>query len=90
MPKDLRSLAHVVVIPQRLAILRDSFLHAILEILALRIAIRLHHAFQENLFVLLTGRLVLAPRRTDGVVDWLKYFVEPSVEALVGVSAHML
>ena len=90
MPKDLRSFTHVIVIPQGLAILCNSFLDAMLEILCIGIAIRLHDTLQENLFVLQAGRLVLAPRWADGVIDGLKYLVQPSGEAFVGVSTHML
>lgn len=39
MPEDLRPLAHVVVVPQRLALLRHAFLHTMLEVLRLLVAL---------------------------------------------------
>ena len=62
MPEDLRALAHVVVIAQSLTFLGHALLHAVLEVLRLLVALRFQHALQENLFILLAGRLVLRSR----------------------------
>ena len=67
-PKDEGALAHVVVIAQSLALLVDALLHAVLEVLGLGVAFRLHHALQKDLLVLNAGRLVLGLVWADQVV----------------------
>lgn len=89
MPKDLGSLAHIVIVSERLTILRNAVLHAILEVLRLGIAVRFKHTLQEDLFVLLAGWLVLLSRWANGVVDRLEDAVQPSVKSIMGLGlAH--
>lgn len=85
MPEDLGALAHVVVVAQGLALLRHALLHAVLEVLRLLVALGLQHALQEDLLVLLAGRLVLRARGAQRGVDRLEETVEPAVETLVAV-----
>lgn len=86
MPKYLRSLAHVIVITQGLAILCYSVLNAVLEVLGLLIAGRLKHALQKYIFILLAGGFMLGSRRSDQGINWLEYPLQPSVKSLMNVS----
>jgi hypothetical protein len=89
-PEDLRPLAHVVVVSQRLALLSDALLHAVLEVPTLLVALRLQHALQEDLLVLHAGRLVLLPRRAYRVVNRLEHPVQPPVEPIVRLLTHII
>jgi hypothetical protein len=80
-PKYLRPLAHVVVVPQSLAVLGDAVLGAVHEVLGLLEAVRLHDAVQKYLLVLNAGGFVLALRGTDPVIEGLEDSLEPSVES---------
>ena len=58
MPEDLRSFAHIIVVPQSFAFFGDTVLSAVHEIFSLFETFRLHDAVQKDLFVLDTCRFV--------------------------------
>lgn len=81
-PIYLRPLAHIIIIPQRLALLTDTFLHAMLKILSVLIARRLHHTLQQYLLILQTGNLMFLATRTKYSIDWFEEVVQFGVEGL--------
>ena len=89
-PIYLGPLAHVVVVPQRLAILGHAFLRAVLEVFGLLKTFRTHHTLQEDILVLFAGSFVLLSRWAQQAVEGLKDSVQPSVETIVIVLSVQL
>jgi hypothetical protein len=83
MPKYLWPLAHVIIVSQGLTLFSDSLLHAVLKILCISIAVRLHYTLKKNLFVLGTCRFVFAFIRSYQFVEGLEYLYQPTVETFV-------
>ena len=90
MPEYLGPLAHVVVVPQGLAVLGDALLGAVEEILGLSVALRTHDALQEEVLVLHASGLVLGLAGSGPGVQRFEESLEPPVEAAVLVAAVLV
>lgn len=80
MPENLRSFAHIVIIPKGFAVFGDTVLCAVHEIFSLLKAFRLHDAVQKDFLILDTGRLVFFLRWPQQVIHWFKDSLKPSIE----------